>query len=154
MPTVDLNLSNANTAASDKLSAFTQSARVKVSGQKTAFSQVPAFYLGGAIKEHFPYKRDESGKKIEKKGSDARYTEYEKEAVSDGWQTSLRTPGKDALYFVTEEKPTLEVGSFYLVSGLGYGNGPYPTFLDESIVLEKAGQLELLPSYETVLKED
>lgn len=156
MPT--LNLSNSTTSASEKLSAFDQPASFRaIAGQKTPFDRIPAFYVGGGVKEHFPYVKDENGKKVLKKdapkGSKG-FPEYEREKVSDGFLFSLRTPDREALYVVTRKKPELEVGSFYLVSGLGYGRGQYPSYLDERITLEKAGQLTLLPSYETILKED
>lgn len=155
MPTLDLsNITNNNPSAA-KLNSFGPSASAKSgAGQKTQFSEIPAFYLGSDVKEHFPYVKDENGKKVPKKGGSARYTEYERETTSDGWIFSLHTPSKDLLYVVTHEKPKLEIGSYYLISGLGYGHGKYPTFLDESITLEKSGSLVLLDSNETIVKED
>lgn len=142
-----------NTLSSSKLGVFNRRTSSHV-GQKTKYDQVPAFYLGGEIKEHFPYVKDENGKKIAKKDGSTRYTEYERETTSDGWIFSLSTPGKDLLYVVTHEKPSLEVGSFYLVSGLGYGHGQYPTFIDARVKLELSGQLTLLDDLRTVVDED
>lgn len=163
MPTLDYGKVNASTSlAGEKLSSFDQSASVSTgAGQKTQFNQIPAFYVGGGVKAHFPYLRDADGNKIPKKDAShaakkdgsARYVEYERDTASDGWIFSLHTPGKDALYVVTREKPVLEVGSYYLVSGLGYGRGQLPTYLDEAVVLEKAGSLTLLDSTEVIVKE-
>lgn len=144
---------NISTSGNSKLGAFNHRTSASV-GQKTQYTQVPAFYLGSEVKEHFPYVKDKDGKKIPKKGGSTRYTEYERETASDGWIFSLHTPGKDLLYVVTNEKPSLELGSFYLISGLGYGHGQYPTFLDEGIKLELSAKLELLDGEETVVDED
>lgn len=152
----NLNFSNDNNSnlVSAKFSEFNQTTSTSAgAGQKTYFDQIPAFYLGGEVKEHFPYVKDENGKKIAKKGGSTRYTEYERETTSDGWIFSLYTPGKDKLYVVTREKPTLEVGSFYLVSGLGYGHGQYPTFLDESIKLDESAHLVFLDSEKNIVNE-
>lgn len=145
---------NNDSNLSSKLTVFDQPASVSAgAGQKTQFNEVPAFYLGGGVKEHFPYVKDENGKKIPKKGGSTRYTEYERETTSDGWIFSLCTPGKDLLYVVTKEKPELEVGSFYLISGLGYGHGQYPTFLDEGITLGLSARLAFLDDVEVVVNE-
>lgn len=150
----NLKFSN-NTLSNSKLGAFNHTGHSSVrAGQKTTYNQVPAFYLGGEVKEHFPYVKDENGKKIPKKGGSTRYAEYERETTSDGWIFSLSTPGKDQLYVVTNEKPELEVGSFYLVSGLGYGHGQYPTFIDEGVKVELSGQLTLLDDNQTVVDEE
>lgn len=136
---------------------FTRTSSVST-GQKKAFDRVPAFYVGGELKQHFPYARDEDGKKIPKKGSSTAqqkdgYIEYEREATSDGWIFSLHTPGKDTLYVVVPEKPALEIGSLYFVSGLGYGRGQYPSFLDENVVIYQAAHLVPLDSEKRVLGE-
>lgn len=144
---------NISTSGNSKLGAFNHRTSASV-GQKTQYTQVPAFYLGSEVKEHFPYVKDKDGKKIPKKDGSTRYTEYERETTSDGWIFSLSTPGKDLLYVVTHEKPSLEVGSFYLVSGLGYGHGQYPTFIDARVKLELSGQLTLLDDLRTVVDED
>lgn len=149
----NLKFSN-NTLSNSKLGAFNHRTGGTSAGQKTRYAQIPAFYLGSEIKEHFPYAKDENGKKIAKKGGSTRYTEYERETTSDGWIFFLNTPGKDLLYIVTAEKPELEVGSFYLVSGLGYGHGQYPTFIDEGVKLELSGQLTLLDDVQTVVDEE
>lgn len=154
-----INQSTTNPAG-EKLSSFDQPASASVvPGQKTQFTDIPAFYVGGGIKAHFPYAKDENGRKIPKKDNSARntkrdYVEYERASTSDGWQFTLHTPGKDPLYVVTREKPDLEVGSYYLVSGLGYGRGQYPTYLDEAITLEEAGSLTLYDANKVVLKEN
>lgn len=150
-----LNFENSSNSSLDnsKLGEFNHGSSASV-GQKIKYNQVPAFYLGGEIKAHFPYKKDKNGKKIAKKGGSTRYTEYERETTSDGWIFSLHTPGKDLLYVVTHEKPSLELGSFYLISGLGYGHGQYPTFLDEAIKLELSAKLAFLDDEETVVDEE
>lgn len=151
----NLDFNNGDSSKISKLNVFDQSASVSAgTGQKIQYSEIPAFYLGGGVKEHFPYVKDRNGKKIPKKGGSTRYTEYERETTSDGWIFSLYTPGKDKLYVVTREKPALEVGSFYLASGLGYGHGQYPTFLDESIKLERSAHLVALDSEEVVVNEE
>lgn len=155
MATLQFNKSENNAAslAKAKAAEFNQGNRRSNVGHKTEYNNVPAFYLGSAIKEHFPYKRDADGNKIEKKDSKAKFTEYEKEDTSDGWQFALRTPGRETLYVVTKAKPELELGSFFLISGLGYGSGQYPTFLDEAIKLELAGKLVYLDNDEVVIDE-
>lgn len=160
MATLGYDNVNVASLAGEKLSSFDQPVSVSVvPGQKTQFTDIPAFYVGGGVKAHFPYAKDENGKKIPKKDSSARntkrdYVEYERASTSDGWQFTLHTPGKDPLYVVTREKPVLEVGSYYMISGLGYGRGQYPTYLDEAITLEKVGSLTLLDSTEVIVKEN
>lgn len=160
MATLDYDKVDATSLAGEKLSSFDQPASVSAgAGQKIQFNQIPAFYVGGGVKAHFPYAKDENGKKIPKKDSSARntkkdYVEYERADTADGWQFTLHTPGKDPLYVVTREKPVLEVGSYYLVSGLGYGRGQFPTYLDEAITLKKVGSLTLLDSTELIVKEN
>lgn len=153
MATLNFNQSTENTEslASAKFTEFAHTNQLRTSN-KTAFSQIPVFYQGEAVKEHFPYKKDADGKKIPKKDSKAKFTEYEKEDTSDGWQFALHTPGRDTLYVVVKDKPVLEVGAYYLVSGLGYGNGQYPTFLDENIDLELMGRISFLENGEVVIK--
>ena len=144
---------NTSTSGNSKLGAFNHRTSGASAGQKIKYDQVPAFYLGGEVKEHFPYRKDENGKKIPKKGGSTRYVEYERETTSDGWLFSLSTPGKDLLYVVTKEKPELEVGSFYYISGLGYGHGQYPTFLDEGITLDLSARLAFLDDNQRVVDE-
>lgn len=132
-------------SAVDALFTPTTNARV---GKKTEFDRVPAFYLGGGVKQHFPYVRDQDGNKVVKKDSSAKFTEYEREATSDGWIFTLHTPAKEPLYVVTPGKPDLHAGSFYFISGLGYGHGDDPTFLDEKIKLVRVARLTRLEAGE------
>lgn len=160
MATLGYDNVDVTSLAGEKLSSFDQPASVSVApGQKTQFTDIPAFYVGGGVKAHFPYAKDENGKKIPKKDSSVRntkrdYVEYERASTSDGFQFTLHTPGKDPLYVVTREKPALKTGSYYMISGLGYGRGQYPTYLDEAITLEEAGSLTLLDSPEVIVKEN
>lgn len=116
------------------------SARV---GEKTKYSDVACFYLGGTVKEHFPYKRGKDGKKIVLDDS-GKYPKYATEDKSDGYMVTLQTAGKDPLYVVlhTDSMPQLVVGSLYKVSGLGYGQDNFPTFLDEDTSLTLIANLE------------
>ena len=116
------------------------SARV---GEKTKYTDVPCFYLGGTVKEHFPYKRGKDGKKIVLDDS-GKYTKYATEDKSDGFMVTLQTAGVDPLYVVLhiDSMPQLTVGSLYKVSGLGYGQGDFPTYLDEDTSLTLIANLQ------------
>lgn len=150
MPVLQKNFDANEDFSSEVDALFTTTVKARV-GKKTEYKRIPAFYLGGGVKKHFPYVRDQDGNKIPKKDSSAKFTEFEREAESDGWIFALHTPAKEPLYVVTPKKPELYAGSFYFISGLGYGHGDFPTYLDEGIKLVRVAQLTRLASGEEVI---
>lgn len=130
-----------NNSTSKLLASFKKSSTSK---NKDFFEDQPVFYLGSEVKEHFANARDENGKKIVIGHNAFGQEQYQKEEESDGWQVAFVGSNLKPIYVVFQNEPTtLELGSFYELSGYGYKhkNSSIPFYLDEEIKLVKCATL-------------
>lgn len=137
-----------------ELFASLNKSTVHTSNNKTYFEGQPVLFTGCEVKEHYPYLRDENGKKIPS-GQNRFGQTYKKAENSDGWMATFIIVGSSkALYVVFKEKPLLEPGSLYKVTGYGYGRNGIPGFLDEEIKLVRLTSVTVIDSPQVVVDEN